>query len=462
MNFDSTLIPLYKDHLIELQKKISKILDELKMDSILIHSGQERIKYLDDSAYPFVANPMFVYFVPLTHLPNSFIYMEKGMRPTLYYYKKISYWFKMPEDPADFLYQYFDIKIIDEDSKMLSDLGDSKIRNTIYIGEYPEIAKNSTVNANFKACNPDDLITEIHYIRTFKSNYEQECIRRANKIAVSAHQRCAELFQEGKYSELDLHLEYLRSVGCSPIRMPFENIVAFNENAATLHYIDYNHTRPPLAASSAAKQNIYSMLLDAGAAYNGYAADITRTYSFNNSDDNSDFKALIDAVNEMQLNIIHSFTLNSRYTDHHQQAHIGIAQILIDFKMLKNISAEDAVTKKISNVFFPHGLGHFLGIQVHDVGGQLKNGKEKYKLPDDHPYLRYLTELRPGHVFTVEPGLYFIDSLLDDLKKSEENNKYVDWNTVDKFRKFGGIRIEDDIIIKEDGQFENITRKLLP
>src|SRR6185295_2879414 len=115
------------------------------------------------------------------------------------------------------------------------------------------------------------------------------------------------------------------------------------------------------------------------------------------------------------------------------------------------------VQRRITSTFLPHGVGHFLGLQVHDVAGFMadRSGRTIPK-PEGHPYLRLTRVIEPGFVFTIEPGLYFIDTLLADLKKSD-NAKYVNWEKVGGFRKYGGIRIEDNIVVTETGN-ENLTR----
>jgi Xaa-Pro dipeptidase len=112
----------------------------------------------------------------------------------------------------------------------------------------------------------------------------------------------------------------------------------------------------------------------------------------------------------------------------------------------------------ISSTFFPHGLGHLIGLQVHDVAGFARdeNGAT-IPQPEGHPYLRLTRTLEPGMVTTIEPGLYFIDMLLAELQ-AKPAAKDVNWAKVDAFRKYGGIRIEDDVVCTE-GDPLNLTRE---
>jgi Xaa-Pro dipeptidase len=123
------------------------------------------------------------------------------------------------------------------------------------------------------------------------------------------------------------------------------------------------------------------------------------------------------------------------------------------------LSPEAIVESQISRTFFPHGLGHHLGLQVHDVGGFMADERGTHVAPpDSHPYLRCTRTVEANMVFTIEPGLYFIDSLLADLAATEFD-KYINWQKVDAFRHYGGIRIEDDVIVHQDRN-ENMTRDL--
>ena len=121
------------------------------------------------------------------------------------------------------------------------------------------------------------------------------------------------------------------------------------------------------------------------------------------------------------------------------------------------MSAESAVESGVSSAFFPHGLGHGIGLQVHDVAG-FQQGELGGTIPKPpgHPYLRLTRTLEPGMVTTIEPGLYFIDMLLAELRQKPVA-KDVAWDKVDAFRKYGGIRIEDDVVCT-DGEPENLTR----
>jgi Xaa-Pro dipeptidase len=145
------------------------------------------------------------------------------------------------------------------------------------------------------------------------------------------------------------------------------------------------------------------------------------------------------------------------YRQLHLDAHLALAGVLVDAGILR-VSAEAAVATGVSSTFFPHGIGHGLGLQVHDVAGfAASDAGGTIPKPEGHPYLRLTRVLAPGMVVTIEPGLYFGDMLLEDLRNGPHADS-VDWNRVDAFRPFGGIRIEDNVVCT-DGAPANLTRE---
>jgi Xaa-Pro dipeptidase len=125
------------------------------------------------------------------------------------------------------------------------------------------------------------------------------------------------------------------------------------------------------------------------------------------------------------------------------------------------VSAEEAVAKGLTRPFFPHGLGHHLGIQVHDVGGQLAGPDGSVAPPPpEHPHLRNTRTIEPRQVFTIEPGLYFIPLLLRSWREGPDSALF-NWELIDALVPLGGIRVEDNVLVTEDGH-RNLTREQLP
>ena len=111
----------------------------------------------------------------------------------------------------------------------------------------------------------------------------------------------------------------------------------------------------------------------------------------------------------------------------------------------------------LSKVFYPHGLGHFLGLQTHDVAGLIDNDGNPSPRPEGHPFLRLTRVLEAGNTLTIEPGLYFIEPLLSAWRENGDPAA-INWDKVEQLAPCGGIRIEDNVLVTEDG-CDNLTRK---
>ena len=279
-------------------------------------------------------------------------------------------------------------------------------------------------------------------MRLFKSADEVKLMQRAADISVLAHRAAMRAARPGIH-EYELQAELERVFRMHDAQPAYASIVGAGANACVLHYRD----------NAARSRDGDLVLVDAGAEYRGYAADITRTYSAQADE----FAALIEAVDAAQLKMCDAVRAGTDYRQLHLDAHLALAGILKDFGVI-TVSPEAAVQTGVSRAFFPHGIGHGIGLQVHDVAGfaESDHGGTIPK-PDGHPYLRLTRVLEPGMVVTIEPGLYFIDMLLDELKAKGQGDA-VDWDRVDAFRPCGGIRIEDDVVCTE-GVPLNLTRE---
>jgi Xaa-Pro dipeptidase len=228
-------------------------------------------------------------------------------------------------------------------------------------------------------------------------------MRVASTIGARAHRAALRAFEAG-CSEYEIHLEYLAASGLLEEELPYSNIIAVNQHAAILHYTDLKRTPAGVRRS---------FLIDAGAQFRGYASDITRTYAAAASP----FADLIAGVEALQQKLCAMVVPGVSYPDIHLAAHGLIASLLIDLGLIRG-SADAAVASGLTGVFFPHGIGHFLGLQVHDVGGHQASAQGGVAPPPpEHPYLRLTRRLEAGAVVTIEPGVYFIDLLLQRAQR---------------------------------------------
>src|SRR6202142_997841 len=293
-----------------------------------------------------------------------------------------------------------------------------------------------------QSVNPPELLASLHFDRAVKTGYELECMRRASALGVRGHAAALAAFRRGA-SEYEVHMAYLAAGAQREEEMPYNNIVAYNEHAAVLHYQHLDRLPPP---------SLRSFLVDAGAQFRGYASDITRTYARSAGR----FADLVQAVDKGQLALCGEIVAGADYRDVHLSAHRILGDVLHQVGLTK-LPGQEALELGVTSVFFPHGIGHLLGLQVHDVRGVMGDleGRER-KRPEGHPYLRLTRMLEPGVVVTIEPGIYFIDSLLS-AAHADERRAHIDWSVVDALRPYGGIRIEDNVATTATAP-ENLTR----
>ena len=428
---------LYVQHLVEKTRRFQAILTATGFDEIIIAAGDSKTQFADDMDYPFVANPYFREWAPLGKRPGSYLQISSSLdRPRLFLLCVEDIWHTAPQSlPAGFE-QGLDIveyASIVELKKHLS----SREGGSAYIGE------TNSLGVGTASWNPKSVAAQIDYQRRGKTAYEQDCVRQANRLAVPAHRAAHEAFMAGA-SELEIAAAYLRGCDCSENEMPYGIIAGVNEHAAVLHHHNLDKQRPTPR----------SFLIDAGVAMNGYASDITRTYAY---DSGSDFAALIAAMDVAQLDLVASGGIGKSPVDLHVLSHLKIAEILRQFDVL-NVSAEEAFANDITGTFYPHGLGHHLGCNVHDKGANLANAQgDLLPAPEKYPKLRSAAPMVANQIHTVEPGVYFIPALLEKLRQGEHGSK-INWSRVEDFLPFGGIRIEDNIIVHGDGSLENLTR----
>lgn len=431
---------LFHQHLRTVQKHYADAMQADHYEQILIYAGRAKRQFLDDMEYPFKVNPHFKGWVPLLEHPDSFILYTPGQKPTLVYYQPDDFWHRTPQAPSGYWVDSFDVRVVKTVDEVKSHVPTASKKWAI-IGEWPEAWRDG-VSADI---NPEALLTHVHYFRAYKTPYERACMQEANRCAVKGHIAARDAFFNGAPA-FEIHLAYLRATQHMEYQLPYKNIVALNQNAAILHYYhvpDANESIEPPR----------SFLLDAGANYQGYAADITRTYAYHDGE----FAELIAAIDSAQQAMVAAVKPGLSYADLHLYAHEKIAEVLHALELVR-LPVADIFEQAITSVFFPHGVGHLIGLQVHDVGAFIKNPQgDRCEPPANHPYLRSARIIEPGQVFTVEPGVYFIDLLLQELRNGPHQS-VINWDKIERLKPYGGVRIEDNVMVHAD-RVENMTRE---
>ncbi len=182
----------------------------------------------------------------------------------------------------------------------------------------------------------------------------------------------------------------------------------------------------------------------------GYGSDITRTYARGTGAGARRFADLVARMDALQQAVIARIHVGMAYEDLHEASHGLLANVLREVGLARG-SADELVARGVTRALFPHGLGHSLGVITHDVGMKPRPPRP------DNKFLRNTSTIEVGQVFTIEPGIYVIDALLAPLK-DDERARLVDWKAIDELRPFGGIRIEDNVLVQTSG-IRNLTRE---
>lgn len=288
----------------------------------------------------------------------------------------------------------------------------------------------------------DELNTAVEIVRRKK---DAEGLVRLHKAAAATAAGFAAARQAavaGKTElevEAELEVSFLRAGGDYPA---FDSIVAAASNAAVLH---------AMPTTTVIRDGDF-LLVDAGAASGGYSCDCTRTFVVggNATDDQ---RAIHAAVLAAQQEAVAACRPGAEYVDIHMAAARSMAASLVDMDVLIGNPAE-LVQSGAASLFFPHGLGHLIGLCTHDPAGYA-SGRER----SEHLALRALRAdlpLEAGMVLTIEPGMYFIEALLNDPERRTMHQNEVNWARAESLCPLGGVRIEDSVHVT-DGEPEVLT-----
>jgi len=258
--------------------------------------------------------------------------------------------------------------------------------------------------------------------REIKTESEVACLQRASDITSEAH---LEVMRAAPSSAFEYELEavYLKTTRKHGLRhMGYPAIIGAGRNAAVLHY---SRNDCAIAADEV-------VLMDAGSEYWCYTADITRTFP-TNARFSAQMADVYDAVLTVQDHALSEIKPGTNWQDVTFTSRYLMANLLRDLNLVRG-SPDDIVAAEVDKLFMPHGLGHFLGLDVHDVGGSGSPVPEK---------------LLPGHVVTCEPGIYFVESLLEPALANPEKAGMLHGDRVRAMLPYGGVRIEDNLAITE-------------
>ncbi len=283
------------------------------------------------------------------------------------------------------------------------------------------------LNKDFKK-----LVDAFDLIRSIKDSEEIKLTQKACEITHKAFEAAMRAIAPGKLEweiQAALEAEYKRN---GVIFLAFDSIIPSGQNASILHYVN----------NDAKLKKGDLLLIDAGCEWQGYAADVTRTFPISGKFATKQ-KQIYQIVLDAQKQCIAHIKEGAYTPDLHKMTAKNLMSGLVKLGIIKKgFDLNDLYEKEIHRLFFPHGTGHLLGLDVHDVGALKKHNIKN---------LRTVVKLKAGMIFTVEPGIYFIEAIFDSPQKRKKFAKYINWKKADSYRSVGGVRIEDDVLVTKTG-----------
>ena len=418
---------------------LEKLPEESQSAFFISGENYELWPYCDQSK-PIRQNRYF-YYITGCNIPGSHVFYDGGNDKLTLYLPDVDeediMWSGLPvsRDEAAAKYDVDEVKFAHE---VLADL--KAFSYKIYTTDVNQW------NKNFESHLIEKDYAFFHGLdeaRLIKDDYEIALMRHAAKITDMCHHGVM-LATAIETNETHIHAEFMyHALREGSKYQSYDPICCSGPNCSTLHYVKNDDEIP---------ETKHSILIDAGAEWECYASDVTRCFPIN-GDWTVEHLNIYRAVLRMQQVTMSMIRPGALWDDIHLRAHEILIEEFLKLGIFKSkYSKQEIYESRISARFFPHGLGHLLGMDTHDVGG-----RPNYEDPD--PYLQYLRlrrKLQKGMVLTDEPGIYFSPFLLEDVLKDEKKAKYIDHNVLDKYWYVGGVRIEDDLVITANG-FENLT-----
>ncbi|PYH95432.1 putative Xaa-Pro aminopeptidase [Aspergillus ellipticus CBS 707.79] len=314
----------------------------------------------------------------------------------------------------------------------------------LHTSQQPEVSRKLSLDDEL-------LLPAMDAARVIKDDYELRMIRQANKVSALAHQTVLENIHK-MTNEAEIHGSFLGTcVSHGAKNQAYEIIAGSGPNAATLHYVKNDE---PLEGRQL-------VCLDAGAEWECYASDVTRTFPLAADWPSSHARDIYHIVEEMQEQCISRIKPGLRFRDLQVLATDIAIKGLQQLGVLKEGTCEEIRVSGAAAIFFPHGLGHHVGLEVHDVSEKpiTAFGQSKGRpTPDFTPAMsQSFPVLEEGMVVTIEPGIYFSRIALATAQAQKlPSTQFINFEEAKKYLPIGGVRIEDDILVTSAG-YENLT-----
>ncbi|KAF2899127.1 hypothetical protein ILUMI_07048 [Ignelater luminosus] len=423
---------------------------------VVLQGGKELPIYDSDMAYIFRQESYFRWAFGVSEAGcygAIDIDTEKSHLFIPHYPESYAVWMGPLHVPQDFKEKYVIdyVHYADEISKVLKSLTPSVLLTLKGINTDSDLPHEITRFEGIEQFNVDDkiLFPEIADLRVIKTHYEIDVMRYVAEVSSAGHRKIMKMVKPGTY-EYFYESEYLNHIygtgGCR--HTPYTCICCSGPNCAILHY---GHAGAP---NDRLIRDGDVCLFDMGGIYFGYGTDITCSFPANGKF-TSDQKMIYEAVLKANLAVANEAKPGVTWPCMHLLACRVLLSALKDGGLLRG-DVSEMVTAGVGGVFQPHGLGHLIGLECHDVGGYLPGNPVRLTEPKGLEKLRTARTLQKGMVVTIEPGCYFVDVVLDKALRDDVLSKFLIPEAIERFRGFGGVRIEDVVVITDTG-IKNLT-----
>lgn len=422
-----------------LQSKISS--EEADKSAVFISGEDLELYQYCDQTKPVRQNRYFFYLTGCD-IPGSHVLYQANKKQLTLYLPDIDYddvmWSGLLLSLAEAGEKY-DVDQVKYASELKDDLASLKGYSILTT----DINQFNSKYQEFLKAGDENLFYALDESRMIKDWYEIELMKHAAKITDKCHLAVMSALPI-ETNETHIHAEFMyHAIRQGSKHQSYDPICCSGPSCSTLHYVKNDDE---------IDEKKRSILIDAGAEWQCYASDVTRCFPIN-GDWSKEHLDIYNLVLKMQQETMKLIKPGALWDDIHLHAHKVMVEGFINLGIFKKeYSVQEIFENKVSARFFPHGLGHLLGMDTHDVGGH-----PDYNDPD--PLLKYLRLRRPlqeNMVLTDEPGVYFSPFLLEDVLKDESKLKYINKDVLDKYWYIGGVRIEDDLLITKTG-FTNLT-----
>ncbi|CAB3255794.1 unnamed protein product [Arctia plantaginis] len=436
-------------------KNRTRLASKLKSGQVVVLQGGEDVNHYDtDVQYVFRQEAYFTWVCGVRE-PSCYFALDVTTNKSILFVPRLpeeyEVWMGKLLSCNDFkkIYGVDEVYYVDEIQEVLKKLNPDQLLTLCGTNTDSGLTAKEAVFEGideFKVDN-ETLFPIIAELRVIKTPEEIEVMRYVCKVSSDAHKQVMLYVKPGlkEYQCESVFLDHCYRVGgCRHVS--YTCICGSGDNGATLHY---GHAGAP---NSKMLENGDMCLFDMGGNYAGYAADITCSFPANGKF-TEDQKLIYEAVLAARDAVLREAKPGVMWQEMHLTANRAMLDHLKKGNLLKG-DVEDMIKNGVHGVLQPHGLGHLLGLDVHDVGGYLAHCPARPAGPLAR--LRTARRLQPGMLLTVEPGCYFIPRLLIGAQNNPDQSVFFNWEKMQKFKNFGGVRIEDDVLITEEG-VENLT-----